>query len=214
MRQLIQAMQQQMAGPGAHPRNGTISGYDPSSYAVKVTIQPEGHETGWIRLSATAVGNGWGIAAGPQIGDEVSVSFDGGDVQLGSVEGRFFNDTNPPPPVPSGEFWIIHQSGSLLKFKNNGDIELVAANNINSAAKNWNHQGNFNLFGDQVTSGKTTSQGQIVGQSGMAVSGGSGSTVDGGFKVSNGDVEADGVSLKNHLTTNVQPGGGLSGKPQ
>lgn len=53
--------------------------------------------------------------------------------------------------------------------------------------------------------------GKIMGTGGMAVSGGSGATVDGSL-VTTGDVVAAGISLDNH----VHPGdsGGMTGKPQ
>ena len=53
--------------------------------------------------------------------------------------------------------------------------------------------------------------GKITGTGGMAVSGGSGATVDGSL-VTTGDVVAAGISLDNH----VHPGDsdGMTGKPQ
>jgi phage baseplate assembly protein gpV len=128
--QLTNALRLHQGDGSSAPRKGTISGYDPSSHSVKVTVQPEGFDTGWIQLSALGVGNGWGVLTGPQLGDEVGVSFDGGDLNLGHVTGRYFSDTNPPPAVPSGETWIIHRSGSLLKFHNDGSIEIEASSGI------------------------------------------------------------------------------------
>ncbi|MEB0167947.1 phage baseplate assembly protein V [Pseudomonas sp. CCC4.4] len=125
--QLTNALRQHQSDGSSAPRKGTISGYDPSSHSVKVTVQPEGFDTGWIQLSALGVGNGWGVVTGPQLGDEVSVSFDGGDPNLGHVTGRYFNDGAPPPAVPSGETWIVHRSGSLLKFHNDGSVEIKSA---------------------------------------------------------------------------------------
>jgi uncharacterized protein involved in type VI secretion and phage assembly len=125
--QLTNALRQHQGNGSSYPRKGTISGYDPSSHSVKVTVQPEGFDTGWIQLSAPGVGNGWGVLTGPQLGDEVAVSFDGGDLNLGHVTGRYFSDVSPPPAVPSGETWIVHQSGSLLKFHNDGTVEIKAA---------------------------------------------------------------------------------------
>lgn len=130
MRQLIAAMQQQMDQGGTFPRSGVISGYDPSSYAVKVDIMPEGYTTGWIQLDAPGVGNGWGVAIGPQLGDEVTVTFENGDPKLGRVTSRHFNDVNQPIGPPSGEVWITHKTGSLLKFHNDGSVELASTANL------------------------------------------------------------------------------------
>ena len=121
--QLTNALRQHQSDGTSQPRKGTITGYD-GRYSVKVMIQPDGFETGWIQLDALGVGNGWGVAVGPQIGDEVSVSFDSGDMNLGHVTARHFNDVSVPMAVPSGETWIVHQSGALLKFLNDGSVSL------------------------------------------------------------------------------------------
>jgi phage gp45-like len=111
----------------AKPRLGTVSGYDPGTYMVKVQLQPEGIETGWLPLGSPGVGNGFGIFAGPGIGDQVEVQFPDGDLSSGVVSMRFYSDVARPVSVPSGEVWIVHQSGSFLKFHNDGSIEFKAA---------------------------------------------------------------------------------------
>lgn len=110
-------------------RQGIITAYDPTPYAVKVQLQPTGEETGWIPLSTPWAGNGWGLAAGPMIGAEVSVNFDSGNASSGMTEGQFFNDVDRCPGPPSGEFWLIHKSGSLLKFTNDGQVLVTAHTN-------------------------------------------------------------------------------------
>ncbi|MDY7559974.1 phage baseplate assembly protein V [Pseudomonas sp. CCC3.2] len=138
---LTNALRQHQSDGSTHPRKGTISGYDPSSHSVKVTVQPEGFDTGWIQLSALGVGNGWGVVTGPQLGDQVSLSFDGGDLNLGHVTGRYFSDASPPPAVPSGETWIVHSSGSLLKFRNDGTVSLHSGVALNYDAPQHNFTG-------------------------------------------------------------------------
>lgn len=54
-----------------------------------------------------------------------------------------------------------------------------------------------------LTEGRTTVVKQITGQGGMAVSGGSGASVTGNINVQDGDVSADGISLKNHTHQGV-----------
>ncbi|WP_336766585.1 phage baseplate assembly protein V [Pantoea dispersa] len=107
-------------------RQGIITAYDPVSYAVKVQLQPTGEETGWIPLSTPWAGNGWGLAAGPVIGAVAEVGFDSGLPGVGMAQGQFYNDTDLCPGPPSGEFWLVHQSGSLLKFLNSGEVLLSA----------------------------------------------------------------------------------------
>ncbi|MCH9269032.1 phage baseplate assembly protein V [Pantoea ananatis] len=125
MRVFLNAMaataQQTNAGV-SRTRQGVITAYDPASYTVKVQLQPTGEETGWIPLSTPWAGNGWGMAAGPAIGAVVEVEFDSGLMGAGMAAGQFYNDSDRCPGPPSGEFWIVHQSGSLLKFLNTGEI--------------------------------------------------------------------------------------------
>lgn len=116
---------QSMAGKDS-ARQGIITAYDPVAYAVKVQLQPTGEETGWIPLSTPWAGNGWGFAAGPVIGAVAQVGFDSGLTGVGMAEGQFYNDEDRCPGPPSGEFWLLHQSGSLLKFLNNGEVLLSA----------------------------------------------------------------------------------------
>ncbi|MCG7388744.1 phage baseplate assembly protein V [Pantoea sp. ACRSB] len=129
MKALLNAMaatsRQATAGESG-TRQGVITAYDPNTYAVKVQLQPTGEETGWIPLSTPWAGNGWGMAAGPMVGAVVEVEFDSGLMGAGMAAGQFYNDEDRCPGPPSGEFWLIHNSGSLLKFLNNGEVLLSA----------------------------------------------------------------------------------------
>ncbi|MDY0929141.1 baseplate assembly protein [Enterobacter sp. CFBP8995] len=133
MRALLNAMAanaQQTSAGDSGTRQGIISAYDPDNYAVKVQLQPTGEETGWIPLSSPWVGSGWGMAAGPMIGAVVEVDFDSGLMGAGMAAGQFFNDVDRSPGPPSGEFWLIHKSGSLLKFLNTGEVLLSSSTKI------------------------------------------------------------------------------------
>jgi hypothetical protein len=122
------AAQAQQSGAGqSGTRQGVITAYDPVNYAVKVQLQPTGEETGWIQLSSPWVGDGWGLAAGPMIGAAVEVEFDSGLMGAGMAAGQFYNDEDRCPGPPSGEFWLIHKSGSMLKFLNTGEVEIGSA---------------------------------------------------------------------------------------
>lgn len=111
---------------------GTVTSYDPSNYAVRVTLQVDGTLTGWMPLASPWIGNGWGMFAAPSIGDMVSVEFFGGALEAGFVEGRLFNDDDRPLAVPSGEFWLVHQSGSFLKFTDKGDVLVTCARDLSA----------------------------------------------------------------------------------
>lgn len=161
-----------MGGVGM-TRVGTVSSYDPNAYAVKVLLQPEGKETGWLPLLSPWVGNGWGLFAPPSLGDMIEVHYQEGGHEAGFAAQRFFNDEDRPLACPSGEFWLVHKSGSALKFTNDGDVLVVSdrdliatigrnlvaevagnasldiTGEITSQAANWVHTGNMEVVGIQ-----------------------------------------------------------------
>lgn len=114
------------------PRWAEISSYDPNTPAVKVMIQPENKESGWMPLGAIGVGNGAGVAIGPNTGDLVMVVFPEGDFNSGAIIGRFFSTKNQAIAVPAGEVWAVHKTGSFMKMVTNGDISFNAAGNFNA----------------------------------------------------------------------------------
>lgn len=126
----------QAANRVAKPRMGKVISYDPDHYVANVKLMPEGIETGWIPLGAEWVGNGWGLYCPPSIGDVVEVQFQQGGKEAGYVGKRFYSNKTKPLSVPSGEFWLVHKSGSALKFTNDGNVLIQAANDLRIAAKN------------------------------------------------------------------------------
>src|SRR5574343_185207 len=119
---------------------GIIDSYDPSTYSVKVKLQPDDTLTGWLPIKSVWIGNEWGMFCPPTIGDQVVIDFIEGDIDAGIVRlGSFTNDDRPitqPNGIPSGEFWLVHQSGSMLQFLNDGTVNLVSAANLNINAEN------------------------------------------------------------------------------
>lgn len=130
------------------PQVGVVTSYDPAHYACKVRLQPSGAETGWLPVTALWAGNGWGFFCPPTPGDVVDVHFQEGGREAGFVNQRFFSAVTRPLPVPSGESWQVHRSGSCLKFLNDGTVEVAAATQINSAAPLWRHTGDLVVTGD------------------------------------------------------------------
>jgi len=116
-------------------RHGLVTSYDPQRYLAKVTLQPEGQETGWLPIETGHIGQGYGIAIGLQPGqggvsssgvggqsgqqssdqgDQVVVRFQEGDVESGKIVQRVHSDMDTPPTVQSGEMVIwtkFQQSG-------------------------------------------------------------------------------------------------------
>lgn len=135
----VRQMAEEVAGQWSHPRDGIVSSYDPNAYAVKVRIQPEDRETGWLPLGSSWVGNGWGLFSPPPIGAQVTVIFQEGNPEAGKVAFGVFSDTDRPLPVPAGEAWLVHQSGSFIKLLNDGSVHSKGP---------WVHDGTFSATGE------------------------------------------------------------------
>ena len=174
----------------ADPKKGLVSAFDQARYAVKVFLQPQGNETGWIPLGALWVGSGWGMYAPPSIGDQVEVTFEDGHGEAGAAGLKYFNDVDQALPVNSGEFWLVHKSGAFFKLLNTGaltfsdgkgaTVTMNGDGTLTSQATAWTHTGNI--------------------------------AVDGGITTTE-DVVAGGISVMTHPHTEVQSGGDLSGPP-
>lgn len=128
----------------AQPCHGIVTSYDPVRYLVKVELQPppaegEAPETGWLPIWSGWIGDGWGLFMPPSVGDQVNVIFVEGDKQSGMAYGGVFSDAQKPLNVPSGEFWIVHKTGSFIKLTNDGKIHSKGA---------WEHDGTFKATGD------------------------------------------------------------------
>lgn len=105
-------------------RHALVSSYDPKRYLAKVTLQPEGQETGWLPIETGHIGQDYGIVVGLQPGqagvssqgqggtvgqqsqnqgDQVIVRFQEGDVESGKIVQRIHSDQDTPPQAQSGE---------------------------------------------------------------------------------------------------------------
>jgi hypothetical protein len=132
------------------PLMGIIDSYDPTLYCAKVRLQPEDPDnpeyslTGFLPIGSDFVGNGWGLLYGPSAGDVVEVQFQEDGKNAGYIGKRFYSSVTLPPSggPPSGEAWLVHQSGSFLKLTNDGkvtvnsaaDLDYVSGGDINMTA--------------------------------------------------------------------------------
>lgn len=119
------------------PRLATISSYDAGNHAVKVILQPVDpdigqQESNWMPLGAIGIGNGWGVAVGPQINDQVLVVYENGDFSSGCIVARVFSVAQQAPAVPSGEIWALHSTGAFIKLVTSGDIDVNTTGNLNA----------------------------------------------------------------------------------
>jgi phage baseplate assembly protein V len=105
-------------------RFGLVTSVDPQNATARVTLQPEGVLSGWLPVLTPFVGAGWGLVCPPSPGDQVLIIAQEGDAEHGIIVGRAFSETMRPPQVASGEFCIVHKSGSFLKFMNDGTLQV------------------------------------------------------------------------------------------
>lgn len=173
MLNVMRAQALQAMGERASTRLGTVQSYDPGNYAVRVMIQPDGNLTGWIPLLSPWTGNGWGMFCPPSIGDMVEVQFQEADHDAALCCLRLFSDQARPLPAPSGEFWLVHKSGSMLKFHNDGSIEISAVAGISYTATGHAFHGPVTMDGNVTAAGTVTAP-NIVGTTNVTFGGKSG----------------------------------------
>lgn len=125
---------------------GAIAQYDSTShYAIAELYSADSSDntigsvqTPWLPIFSPWVGNGWGLFAPPSIGDIVEIHYVEGSLQNGYIGLRTWspNSGTTPLNVSSGEFWLVHQSGSYIKMLNSGDINInvATASNVNITA--------------------------------------------------------------------------------
>jgi phage baseplate assembly protein gpV len=108
------------AGALGQPSHAIVTSVDAVSHAVKVSIQPEGLESGWIPDCAVAAG-GLRISCPAEIGTQVLVVPVEGDAEHPVVVARIFDVSTKAPVSPAtgtavqaGEFGIFLEGGSYL----------------------------------------------------------------------------------------------------
>ena len=143
----------------ARPRVGLVSAYDPEKHAVRVRLQPEDVETGWIPITEGHIGNGYGIAIGPNIGDQLEVQFQGSDPETARILGRLYSNEDRPPRVEAGEVLIRHQSGSRIFIDKNGVITIEGNETMKMKASRIEIEGEVEIKGNVSTEGDIESTG-------------------------------------------------------
>ena len=126
---------ERVVGNIAQPRLGLVSSYDPDQYAVKVRMQPEGFESGWMPLGVPGAGNGFGVFMPPAVGDQVLVVHVEGSGGSPVAVASIYSDADRPVVeqiggCPTNEIRIVHKSGARLRFLDNGQIEIRQAEGV------------------------------------------------------------------------------------
>ena len=147
MIEMIKRIVADLLGMQAKTQYGSITAYNPANYSVKVFIQPAGPETDFIPLAAIWSGNNMGAVFGPSIGDQVRIDFVDGVIDAALCGARFFNASNPPPVVNSGQGAIVDKIGSFIRLNNDGTITLSAATGITSTTPLITQNGNLTVSG-------------------------------------------------------------------
>lgn len=197
---------------------GLISSYD-GQMSVKVMFQPENLESEWMPLGCIGIGNSWGFAVGPNIGDQVVVEFPEGDVDSGVIVARVFSTSQPPMPVPAGEIWAVHQSTSSLKFLTNGDVALHVAGNYTETVTGsaTRTAASHHVVGPVQMDNTLNVTETLTGEGGMSISGDNGtghtSTVTGNLNTV-GTIFNNGHDIGSDHQHINSGGSGLGGPPQ
>lgn len=141
---------------------GKIVAYDQVQHYASVELYPADTDdalsspmvTGMMPIFSPWVGSGWGMFSPPSIGDIVEVHFQEGSLQNGYIGMKTWNLNHPPLSVPSGEWWLVHQSGSSIKLTNDGKVSIQSGLEIDITAPIVNVSGgsvNLGDLGDTLT---------------------------------------------------------------
>lgn len=145
IRRIVSPMLTQMG----QPRYGIVTSVDPNTYTARVLIQPDGILSGWLPIKSEWIGNGWGLVAVPNTGDQVSLIPHDGDANNLMIAGRVYSQQQRPPAGVPGEFWLVHVSGAFIKLVNSGAIQIVAPAGLDITA-------NVNITGSVTATGDVT----------------------------------------------------------
>lgn len=115
------------AGTLGQPRFGIVTSYNQNDGTAKVTIQPEGTQTGWLPVLSQSVGAGWGIHVPLKTGEQVLVLPHDGDADNGVIVGRCYSDKMLPPASAGSDIVVRSSNGAIITLSTNGHIKLVDA---------------------------------------------------------------------------------------
>lgn len=130
--ELLQIIRREAAAAVHHEntRKGTVTSYDAKAHAVKLKLRPTGIETGWIPVGTQSVGDGYGLAIGPVVGDLMTIEFDNGDPNSPIATHRLFSKKAKPPQVESGEVVIISKFKHSVKMTKDGKTAISTEGDI------------------------------------------------------------------------------------
>jgi len=179
-----------------------VMSYDANTRLAKIKLEPldDGADTQLEAELCYPLGDKPNTAIEVLAGDFVWVEFEQGDPRYPIIVGyrnkRIGNDDTTRRYHHHGNFEIL--ADNIIKIKGNVKVIVesatveVIATTVNVTASNTNITSLVNITGNTSITGNLTVAGAISG------TGGSGASIAGNVTVSNGDIEADGISLKTH----------------
>lgn len=183
-------------------RLGKIKTVNPSQPIPTVTVDLVDMVTDEIRFITTRSGKDktWDP---PSVGEEVIVFSPCGELGLGIAIGGFYNDANPAPSADPNLKLRMFEDGCVISY----DI----ANHHLAAILPGGGQATVTADGGVTVNGNTTINGNLQVNGSQTVTG---TSLAKGSLTCEGDVTASGISLKTHIHSGVQTGGGNTGGPQ
>ncbi|GEP00627.1 phage baseplate assembly protein V [Methylobacterium haplocladii] len=106
-------------------RIAEVTSYNEDSHSVVLKYMPEGNSSGWVPLGSAHIGNGFGIAIGPNIGDQFVVAHIEGDHNTPVIISRIYSDKQKPPKVKAGEMLLMHGTKGSMLFDKDGGITVT-----------------------------------------------------------------------------------------
>ena len=179
-----------------------VVSYDANTRLAKIKLEPldDGADTQLDAELLYPLGDKSNTAIEVLAGDFVWVEFEQGDPRYPIIVGyrnqRTGNDDLTRRYHHHGNFEIL--ADNIIKIKGNVKVIVesatveVIATTVNVTASNTNINSVVAITGNTSITGNLTVAGAISG------TGGSGASIAGNVTVSNGDVVADGISLKTH----------------
>lgn len=179
---------------------GTVSAWDAKTCRIRVNVHENGLTTYWLQVP-----QGYGkktkrrcpVALGAQVA--ILLKDDGVD---GLLLGTIYSSAEPPPVTDDDTDYIEYSDGTKISYSPSAhklDISLA--------------QGTLNITAPAGLTINAPVGVTINAMAGVAINAGAGTTVKGIVNVQ-GDIIAEGISLKNHTHSGVQSGLSNTGKPQ
>ncbi len=218
MNQILQTISRNQMNAG-NAKLGYVTSSNPSNSTIKVNLQPDNTETGWIPYCTPWIG--W--YAPPVPGSQALVLFQEGskNVPIGALL-MYWNKALPQQGVELGEAILVHSSGSFIQLNNDGSIDINSASEVNiTGATIVNIDGttevnitsaNVNIVTtgdtDITATGNVNVRGAAVNVSGASVILGNGGTTDALVQFN-----ALKAAYDAHTHSGIDPGVGTSGVP-